>query len=158
MSLAPSWMGTSRRNVRRNNGGFKMGRSATARTQPNLVGQPIFVGIQEKEAAESFAAAVIHLDAYTLARAAGDRHIETARLWKAGKRCPNGTSLINMGRTLREVQDWINGEIDSRKPHIPVDPRSGAAAIVLLQQEAHEPGERGAMARAMLAKLSGGIR
>lgn len=129
---------------------------ATAKRQPSLIGQPIFVGIQEKEAAASFAAAVVHIDQYTLARAAGNRNVETARLWKAGKRCPNGSSLINMGRTLKEVQDWVNGEIDSRKPHIPVDPRAGSAAIALLQQEAHEPGERGAMARAMLAKLSQG--
>ena len=134
-----------------------MGNTSTPRSQSNLVGQPIFVGIAEKEAAASFAAAVVTLDAYTLARAAGNRNIETARIWKAGRRCPNGASLINMGRTLKEVQDWINGEIDSRKPHIPVDPRAGNAAIVMLQQEAHEPGERGVIARDMLAKLSRGF-
>lgn len=129
--------------------------TTTRRRQQSFVGQPNFVGIDEKQAAESFASAVIHFDAYTLARAAG-RDVETARLWKAGRRAPNSTSIINMARTIQEVQDWVNGEIESRKPHLPLDPKSGNRALAMLHQEACEPGERGAMARAMLAKLSRG--
>ena len=152
---AKSWVMAGNTTPGANEGVTMKRATSIRRRQPTLVGQPIFVGIDEKQAAQSFAAAVIHFDAHTLARAAG-RDIETARVWKAGKRAPNSTSLINMGRTIREVQDWVNGEIESRKPHVPVEPAAGFAALALLQQEAVQPGERGAMARAMLTQLSRG--
>lgn len=153
---AKSWVLAGQTTAGTNEGVIMTRASSIRRRQPTLVGQPIFVGIDEKQAAQSFAAAVLHFDAHTLARAAG-RDIETARVWKAGKRAPNSTSLINMGRTIREVQDWVNGEIESRKPHIPVEPGAAFAALALLHQEANQPGERGAMARAMLTQLSKGV-
>jgi hypothetical protein len=129
--------------------------AATHRRQQKIVGPTNFAPIDEKEAAESFAAAVIDFDAATLARAAR-RHVETAKLWKAGKRCPNTSSAINMASLLPAVQGWLDGEIESRTPKAPVDSRAATAALARLQQEAMQPGERGAMARSILADLSGG--
>lgn len=155
-SPAPSWMGSRPTTFGRNDGGFKMARSATVRTQTNFAGSTNFAPINEDEAAKSFAAAVIDFDAATLARAAR-RHVETAKLWKAGKRCPNTSSTINMASIIPAVQGWLDGEVESRKPRAPADSRAATAAYARLQQEAMQPGERGAMARAILADLSGGF-
>ena len=129
--------------------------SATTPERTNFVGQKNFVPINEREAAQSFAAVVIDFDAATLARAAR-RNVETAKVWKRGDRCPNSSSLINLASIIPAVRDWLDGEIESRTPRA-VDPRQADAAFARLQQEATMPGERGAMARAILADLTGAI-
>lgn len=134
-----------------------MGNSATRLKPTNFAAAPTnFFRIDEEQAAQSFSAAVIDFDAYTLARAAG-RNPETARLWKAGVRCPNGSSLINMALTIDVVPGWFLGEIESRRPHRPVTADKANGAYALLQQEAMQGGEAGVLARQMLAKLSGGL-
>lgn len=156
MSLTPSWMVYDRVQARRNDGGFKVRQNATRRKETNFVGPTSFARIEEKEAAKRFSAAVIDFDAHTLARISG-RSVEAAKLWKAGIRCPNGSSLINLGAIITEVQAWIDGEMEYRRPRIQVDPKSAgeqyARLHAKLQQEALEPGERGARAREMLNDL-----
>lgn len=66
--------------------------------------------ISEQQAAQSFAAIIARISVQELAQAA-NRDIETARFWKAGRRCPNGASLINMCRTLPEVRAWIIAQV-----------------------------------------------
>lgn len=132
-----------------------MKRTAIAPRSTNFVASTNFAPIDEDQAAKSFSAAVVDFEAATLARAAR-RHIETAKLWKKGVRCPNSSSVINMASLIPAVQSWLDGEIESRKPKAPADARAATAAYARLQQEALQPGQRGAMARAILADLSGG--
>lgn len=133
-----------------------MGQTATRRRETNFVGQTKFVRIEEKEAAKRFSAAVIDFDAATLARISG-RSVEAAKLWKAGVRCPNGSSLINLGAVITEVQDWIDGEMEFRRPRVHVEASAMNDELgrmhARLQQEAMLPGERGAQARAILNDL-----
>lgn len=60
----------------------------------------------EDRAAKSFAALVTRISVEELADAAG-RNIETARLWKKASRCPNTSSLINLGQVFPEVRSWV---------------------------------------------------
>lgn len=109
----------------------------------------------EREMAAKFAAVVCRIAPETLAEAAGGRSVEVAKLWKSGLRCPNTTSLLSMAKSLPAVAAWVEDEILPGKRQ-PVTPASDLSAIVArLQTRALMGGEDGAIARAMLAMLTG---
>jgi hypothetical protein len=105
------------------------------------------VPITEEVAAKRFAAVVHRIDAGTLA-SASHRTKEAAKMWKAGRRCPNGSSLINMASALPVVWEWLQGEVDSRRPV------SINNVIAQLHQTVQMGGPDAAEARAILAAIT----
>lgn len=133
--------------TRRIEGGQIMRKSAINPMATTFVSATTVVPITEEVAARRFAAVVHRIDAGTLASAA-KRTKEAAKMWKAGRRCPNGSSLINMASNLDVVWEWLQGEVEARRPS------SANDVIALLHQKAMMPGQEGAEARAVLAAIS----
>jgi len=111
--LGQGWV-YDRVQARRNDGGCNVSSASTRRKPTNNVPATSVVPITERQAAESFAAVVLRIDAGTLASAA-KRTKEAAKMWKAGRRCPNGSSLINMSSDIDVVWAWLQGEVEKRR-------------------------------------------
>lgn len=67
--------------------------------------------LTERDAAERFSAAIIRFQSGQLAQASC-RTKDAAKSWKAGRRCPNGSSLINLARAIPAVRAWLYAEIE----------------------------------------------
>ena len=139
-------------------GASTMRRTSTRRRGTTVVGRTTIVPSYpqrfqtETEAAREFSALVLPFTAEDLSNASG-RTTEAAKKWKSGKRFPNGTSLLNMGKTIPKVRDWIQAELGG--PPIKADgPDMLSPVIAGLHAAAQLPGEQGAIARAMLARMN----
>ena len=137
-------LGSNSRRTRHSDGGGQVNANTTRRRATNNLSSTPVVPITERTAAESFAAVVLRIDAGTLAHAAR-RTKEAAKMWKAGRRCPNGSSLINMSSDIDVVWAWLQGEVEKRRAGSPSD------AMAKLQLKA-QMGD--AEARAILAMIN----
>lgn len=87
---------------------------------------------------------------------AGEATKEAAKSWRNGTRFPHGPHLLNMGRKILRVRQFIHGEIDP--PSEALTPHEVVAnCFAQLNQMSQEPGQVGAEARAVLAKLMGNV-
>lgn len=111
--------------------------------------------MSEDEAAKEFSALVIEYTRGDLAQAS-ERTKEAAKHWKAGTRAPNCSSLITMGRRNSRIRDWVIAQMDVDLPPSVDAPNSHQDDRAQLQMLASQPGQEGAMARAMLKILDKG--
>ena len=105
-----------------------MNASAIKQTDTNFVPSTNFVPISEAERAEEFAGELIPFPAKDLARASS-RSVETAKQWKAGRRFPNGESLMALMAAFPTINAWVlrkTGGIHS--------PQALSTAFALLEQ------------------------
>lgn len=144
-------MGNARMgHMRRINEGVTVGRTSTKSAGTTFVSATNVVPMTEDVAAKRFAAVVHRIDAGTLASAA-KRTKEAAKMWKAGRRCPNGSSLINMSSSLPVVWEWLQSEVEVRRAS------STGAILAQLHHTAAMGGPEAAEARAILAAISKSI-
>lgn len=132
--------------------------SAVRRTK--VVTTTNVVPMTEREAAEEFSAVVIDFEAGQLAQAAR-RTKEAAKAWKSAKRCPNGSSLINMARAIPKIRAWLYAEIERGVPAEAMSFDNPQALDVIfrgLQQLAMGAGTDGNSARQLLAQLMAGSK
>lgn len=125
---------------------------ATKLRATTVVPSTTVVPITTITAAKRFAVVIKDYEVGELAQAANTTK-EAAKLWKAGRRCPNTASIINLASAIPEIDAWVSGEIRQRRDHA-----LARAPVVAgeLQQLALQEGEIGAQARALLRKLTGG--
>lgn len=144
-----------------------MGRTTTPRRRSTFVAQTnggaahrtygavtSSAGMTEEEAARKFSALVIPYSKGDLATAAC-RTKEAAKHWKDGSRAPNSSSLINIGRRIPRVRDWVLAEMDVALPASETS-NPDADEIAALQLAANFPGQLGAVAKMLLKQKLGG--
>lgn len=68
--------------------------------------------MREHEAREALHQAMLGVPNSDLRRITGCSD-EAARKWKAGRRCPNAASLVNLARQVPKVREWLLSEIEN---------------------------------------------
>lgn len=66
--------------------------------------------LTDRDAAESFRVVIARIGIAELSKAS-NRGADSAKGWKKGRSLPNGSSLINLARTIPEVRVWLMGMI-----------------------------------------------
>lgn len=87
--------------------------NAIARRREQLLGRTT-VGsdlFREDQAREGISAKIYHIDDVRLSRITGCTTNGTKH-WRAGTRCPNVASLINLARALPEVRAWLYEQVE----------------------------------------------
>lgn len=111
--------------------------------------------LTEDDAAQEFSALVLEYSRGDLAQLSG-RTKEAAKHWKAGSRAPNCSSLITMGRRHPRIKEWVIAQMEvglASSNGADTSPQDDRAQLQIM---AMQPGQEGAMARAMLKILDRG--